>query len=247
MPGLKQSGRVWNKTITAFFERAGLRSIPADHSVFINTSRSLIVALYVDDLIILARTVAEMEPLKKALSEAFEMKDLGEAKYILGISIRRDRNQRTLSIDQEHYIKELLNASGLGSNQRASTPANGYANITKAEPDEPIIDVCEYQTLVGKLNWLARASRPDIAFITQKLSQFAHKPSVRHLGELDTYFSTSLTQQSSQSSIPERSSIGLLDMQTPTTLQTKLEDQPWDTSSRLPKDQLRGAVSFSAA
>jgi hypothetical protein len=182
MPGLKQSGRVWNKTITAFFERAGLRSIPADHSVFTNASRSLIVALYVDDLVILAPTVAEMEPLKKALSGTFEMKDLGEAKYILGISIRRDRSQRTLSINQGHYIKELLNASGVRSNQRVSTPANGYANIIKAEPDEPLTDVCGYQTLVGKLNWLARASRPDISFVIQKLSQFAHKPSVRHLG-----------------------------------------------------------------
>lgn len=182
MPGLKQSGRIWNKTITAFFEKAGLRSIPADHSVFTNTSRSIIVAIYVDDLIILARTVAEMEPLKKALSEAFEMKDLGEAKYVLGVSIRRDRSQRTLAMDQEHYIRELVSASGPRLDHRASTPANGYANITKAESDEPLVDVCEYQTLVGKLNWLARTSRPDIAFVTQKLSQFAHKPSVRHLG-----------------------------------------------------------------
>jgi len=45
MPGLKQSGRIWNKKITAFFEQLDLRAIQADHSIFTNRDRSVIVAL----------------------------------------------------------------------------------------------------------------------------------------------------------------------------------------------------------
>ena len=177
MPGLKQSGRVWNKTITAFFEKFGLYSIPADQSVFVNEDRSLIVALYVDDLVILAPTVEEMQPLKQALKDRFEMKDLGEAKYLLGIRITRDRKEHTLAIDQKHYIAELV---GEGAIVRATTPVNGYANITRAEPSEAVVDVQKYQSQIGKLNWLTRATRPDIGFVTQRLSQFAHKPANRH-------------------------------------------------------------------
>jgi hypothetical protein len=45
----------------------------------------MIVTLWVDDLVILAQTVGETKPLKKALLEAFKIKDLGEAKYLFGI------------------------------------------------------------------------------------------------------------------------------------------------------------------
>jgi hypothetical protein len=108
IPGLKQSGRVWNKKITNFFEEQGLKSLPADHSVFVNVERTLIIALYVDDILLFAHTVEEIKPLKQALSSAFEMKDLGEAKVILGVNIKRNRVTKTITIDQEHYIKDLL-------------------------------------------------------------------------------------------------------------------------------------------
>jgi hypothetical protein len=98
MPGLKQSGRVWNKKITKFFETFGLRATQGDQSVFTTQDRSMTVALYVDDLLIIARTTAEIQRLKTALSDAFEMKDLGEVSYLLGMQITRDRTQRTLYI-----------------------------------------------------------------------------------------------------------------------------------------------------
>jgi len=53
--------------------------------------------------------------------------------------------------------------------------------LTKAEPKEPLTNENAYQMLIGKLNWLIRARRPDIAFVTQKLSQHAHKPTERHM------------------------------------------------------------------
>jgi hypothetical protein len=60
MPGLKQSGRVWNKRITAFFENYGLKSLLADYSVFTNKERILVVVLYVDDLLLFSSIVREI-------------------------------------------------------------------------------------------------------------------------------------------------------------------------------------------
>ena len=54
---------------------------------------------------------------------------------------------------------------------------SGSDNLTKARLEEPLADEKAYQTLIGKLNWLTRATRPDIAFATQKLSQHAHEAS----------------------------------------------------------------------
>jgi hypothetical protein len=130
IPGLKQSGRVWNKRITSFFEDYSLKSLPADHSVFANKERTLIVILYVDDLLLFLDIVREIQPLKEALSATFEMKDLGEAKYILGINIRRNRTEKTLMIDQEHYVRDLLREYGLDDRRSVTTPAEGYSNLT---------------------------------------------------------------------------------------------------------------------
>jgi hypothetical protein len=99
MPGLKQSGRVWNKRITSFFEDYSLKSLPADHSVFTNKERTLIIALYVDELLLFSSIVREIQLLKEALLVTFKMKDLGEGKYILGINITRNRAEKTLMID----------------------------------------------------------------------------------------------------------------------------------------------------
>lgn len=184
LPGLKQSGRVWNQTITAFFEEFGLLAIPADHSVFANKDYTLIVALYVDDLIILAKRIEEIIPLKARLTEKFEMKDLGEVKVILGIRVIRNRQERTIHLDQTHYIEETLKEHELDlqTSFSVSTPANGYDNLIAPLDNDSAADSREYQRLIGKLNWIVRATRPDIAFVTQKLSQFIQNPTIRHLG-----------------------------------------------------------------
>ena len=142
LPGLKQSGRVWNQKVVDFFERQGLRAMPADHSVFANEDRSLVVALYVDDLVIIVRTVTKMLPLKEALLEAFQMKDLGEVEHLLGMRITRDRARRTLMIDQKHYIQELVREHGTG--KTADVPASRYDNLVKLRPDESLADVTGY-------------------------------------------------------------------------------------------------------
>jgi hypothetical protein len=179
IPGLKQSGRVWNKTVVAFLEECGLTSIPADQSVFANADRTVVVALYVDDFILIAPTGGHIRSIKQGLASRFEMKDLGEAQYILGIRISRDRRNRSISIDQAHYVRELLDEEQIST--RAATPASGYDGLTPKGPQEPAANVEAYQRLLGKLNWLVRGTRLDIAFTVQKLSQFAHNPSMRHI------------------------------------------------------------------
>jgi hypothetical protein len=119
----------------------------------VNKERTLIVALYVDDLLLFAPTLKEIQPLKQALSATFEMKDLDEAKFVLGISITRDRAKRTLVIDQAHYVRDMLEEHSLDNSRTIATPADGYVNLVAKEPGEPATDIKEYQTLLGKLNW----------------------------------------------------------------------------------------------
>jgi hypothetical protein len=68
----------------------------------------VILTLYVDDILLAGNDVDMLDEVKQWLFKTFEMKDLGEASYILGIKIERDRVNRKLSLSQENYIDTLL-------------------------------------------------------------------------------------------------------------------------------------------
>jgi len=69
----------------------------------------LIVAVYVDDLMIVARTKGIIEDFKRSLIKRFDIKDLGEATDYLGIEIDRNREKGTLKISQRKYFEGVLN------------------------------------------------------------------------------------------------------------------------------------------
>jgi ribosomal protein L12E/L44/L45/RPP1/RPP2 len=66
------------------------------------------VIIYVDDLIILASNVSILKWLKSRLEDEFEMSDLEELHYCLGVEFERDRANRTITMNQSKYIEEVL-------------------------------------------------------------------------------------------------------------------------------------------
>jgi hypothetical protein len=62
----------------------------------------------VDDILLASNDLGLLHETKQFLSQNFEMKDLGEASYVIGIEIHRDRNQRILKLFQKAYIEKVL-------------------------------------------------------------------------------------------------------------------------------------------
>ena len=85
--GLKQSGRVWNTTFRTTLTSLGFARLSGDNSVFLNENSGVIIALYVDDLLIFSKEMKPLLDLKTELRKAYNMKDLGEADVCLGIQI----------------------------------------------------------------------------------------------------------------------------------------------------------------
>lgn len=73
LPGLKQSGRAWNRKLGKFLGSLGLVNLPGDQSIWVDQSRRAIVALYVDDMVIAAPTRAEVDHIKGALTAEYDM------------------------------------------------------------------------------------------------------------------------------------------------------------------------------
>jgi hypothetical protein len=184
--GLKQAGRAWYQKIHQVLIDLGFHSLHADTCVYVlhQSSTIMLLALYVDDLLLLSNSMDRLNTLKHDLSSRFSMTDLGEAQYILGIQIQRDRTARTLSISQREYISKLLEHTGMSDCRPAPTPLETGTTLTKADcPHPPTLDADfarRYQSAVGAIMYAMLGTRPDIAFAVTALSQFCSNPGQSH-------------------------------------------------------------------
>ena len=81
-----------------------------DHCLYFKKLNDIfiILVLYVDDMLIVSKSMDKINRLKDQMARTFDMKDLGAAKQILGIEIHRDRKNGKLSFSQEKYVEKIL-------------------------------------------------------------------------------------------------------------------------------------------
>ena len=107
---LKQAGRQWNKMLDKTMLKHGFKRIPADHCLYmrITLQGKSIVAVHTDDMAVGASTPSEMDSIIHDLRSTFDITDLGDIRWILGVEISRDRNNRTISLCQSTYIERII-------------------------------------------------------------------------------------------------------------------------------------------
>ena len=114
--GLKQSLRQWYKRFDKFMKDQKYKKSKYDHCVYLRRLQNgsyIYLLLYVDDMLIAAKSQVEIDRLKAQLSKEFKMKDLGEAKKILGMEINRDRERGKLWLSQKQYLQKVLQRFGI--------------------------------------------------------------------------------------------------------------------------------------
>ena len=101
--GLKQASRSWNIHFDHAIKSFGFDQNLDEPCVYKKANRNVVVflVLYVDDILLIRNDVGALSAVKVWLSHNFDMKDLGEASYILGIKLIRDRKNRMLGL----YLK----------------------------------------------------------------------------------------------------------------------------------------------
>ena len=180
--GLKQASRCWNRAFHNHMEQIGFRSCSADPCVYIRAENSVsIVAVYVDDLIILTSTQEEMDSVKADLEEKFRMKDMGLLHYCLGITIVQNGGHKCIWMHQNQYILGMLRRYGMADAKPSPTPADLSVKLVKCDDTSKSIDRVVYQSMVGSLLYVAMATRPDIAHAVGVVSKFSSNPTQAHL------------------------------------------------------------------
>ncbi|KAL0420261.1 UNVERIFIED_CONTAM: Retrovirus-related Pol polyprotein from transposon RE2 [Sesamum latifolium] len=108
--GLKQASRSWNTCFDEVIPGYNFIKNDYDPCIYKKVSGSSVayLVLYVDDILLIENDVKMLGDIKAWLSTQFSMKDIGEASYILGIKIYRDRSRRLLGLTQSSYIEKVL-------------------------------------------------------------------------------------------------------------------------------------------
>ena len=180
--GLKQSPRCWNTAFQEYMEVIQFKQSTADPCIYVKMTDAIaILAVYVDDLIVMASTLEEMQQIKETLKSRFQMKDLGKLHYCLGISIEQDEERKCLWIHQKQYILNMLEKYSLSNAKVVSTPADVSVQLKKDDGVSNKVDSVTYQSIIGSLLYAAIATCPDIAQAVGVVAKFSSSPNQSHL------------------------------------------------------------------
>ena len=185
--GLKQSSRQWylrfHDSITSF----GFEMIEEDHCVYVKRSKKnvLILSLYVDDILLAGNDMSSIVATKEWLSSQFEMKDMGEANYVLGVRIVRNREKKLISLSQETYIKKVLERFRMNNCKPIDTPVEKGLSLSvdqcpKNDKEKEQMSNVPYREAIGSLMYAMLCTRPDICFAVGLVSRYQSNPGPDH-------------------------------------------------------------------
>ncbi|KAK4702081.1 hypothetical protein P7C70_g4150, partial [Phenoliferia sp. Uapishka_3] len=133
--------------------------------------------MYVDDLLVGCQTEAEVDAIWEEIRNTWEISGSKKATEYLGMSIERDRVNRTLKLGQFKYCGDLPKRFELVGT--AKTPAT--TDVLSSSPEDDLCNQREFQSIVGAIAFPTLCTRPDATFAVNNVAQFAANPKMRHL------------------------------------------------------------------
>ena len=182
---LKQASKQWylkfSETITSFdfHENIVNRCICPK----ISGSKFIFFVLYVDDILLVANDLGILYEIKKFISKNFEMKDMGEAFYVIGISIFEKRSHGLLGLSHKAYIEKILekfnmNNCSIGIVLIQKRDKFSLMQCPKNDVERKQMESTPYAYVVSSFNLFA--TRPYISFVVGILSQDHSNPGIDH-------------------------------------------------------------------
>nr|GEZ45147.1 hypothetical protein [Tanacetum cinerariifolium] len=183
---LKKASRQWNKRLM-MKKKFGFTQNRDEPYVYLKASGSNItfLILYVDDILIMGNNIPMLQSVKSYLGRCFAMKDLGEAAYILGIKIYRDRSRRLIGLCQSAYIEKILKRYCMENSKRGSIPMQEKHKLSKSQGASTPVELKHIQNVpyalaVGSIMYAMRCTRLDVAFDQNVTSRFQQNPGDLH-------------------------------------------------------------------
>ncbi|GJZ12015.1 retrotransposon protein, putative, ty1-copia subclass [Tanacetum coccineum] len=182
--------KIWKMDVKITFlngylneEKFGFSQNRDEPCVYVKASESYVtfLILYVNDILIIENNIPMLQDVKSYLGRCFAMKDLGEAAYILGIKIYRDRSKRLIGLCQSAYIEKILKRFYMENSKRGTVPMQEKLKLSKSQGASTLAEIqrmqnIPYTSTVGSIMYVVRCTRPDVAFAQNITSRFQQNP-----------------------------------------------------------------------
>ncbi|KAJ9553607.1 hypothetical protein OSB04_017652 [Centaurea solstitialis] len=165
--GLKQASRSWNLHFDERIKEFGFAKSEFEPCVYTKFSGSIVtfLVLYVDDILLIGNDVPTLQSVKSWLSKCFQMKDLGEAAYILGIKIYRNRSKRLIGLSQSTYIDKVLKRFRMDESKKGFIPMQHGIVLSKTQcpvssQDQDRMKSVPYASAIGSIIYQQNPGEP---------------------------------------------------------------------------------------
>ena len=177
--GRKDAGRIFHQYLKDKLESIGFKQSVHDECVFYHGS--VVYVTYVDDSIIQGPDDEEIqEVLRKMKLAGLDYTIEGGIDDFLGVNIDR-REDGTINFTQPQLINSILDEVGLKSDSKTKDIPALSSRILKRHLNSPDFDGSfDYRSIVGKLNYLEKSTRPDISYQVHMCARFSANPKMEH-------------------------------------------------------------------
>ncbi len=158
-----------------------------DHAVYclIRGDNIILMAIHIDDSMITGTSPTLIDGIQEEIARIFKITMLGPLNWLLGMEVKWDHKNHTLSISQTTYIDSLLRKFRMTDCKSVLVPLDPTTQISREQCPNTPSDVADmqgvpYRELIGGLIWLSTATRPDLAFTVCVLSHFLDNPGRPH-------------------------------------------------------------------
>ncbi len=176
--GQKQAGRVWNNYMVTKLLDIGFEQSLVDECLFYKGD--IIFIVYTDDGIFMGKDDAQLTDIIKQLKAAkLDVEDQGHPADYVGVNIRKLRDG-TVEFSQRALIDNIINDANDDAKYTKPVPAKSSV-ILHAHKDSPDFEgAFGYRSMVGKLNYLAQTTRPDILYAVHQVAKYSSCPKKEH-------------------------------------------------------------------
>jgi hypothetical protein len=184
---LKQASRHWYLKFDKVVKKFGFVKNQVDNCIYIKIKGSMfiILVLCVDDILLASSDKNLLFATKGFLSSNFDMKDLLDASYVLGIEIHRDRTRGVISLSQKAYIEKVVKRYNM--HKCSVTPAPfmkgdklGIFQSPRNQLENDQKKLIPYALAIRSIMYAQVCTCPDLAFVTGLLGRFQSNPGMKH-------------------------------------------------------------------
>lgn len=175
---MKQAARSWNEEIKEILTDIGFHQSNADACLFSKRESDgwVYLLIYVDDMVMAARTGSSIDRIRAAIQQRVDIQDLGDIRHYLGMEVTRDE-RGVYHLCRSTYIRQVAHEFGLGESKASSVPISvGYGKAATDEDNGLLLTNTKYQQLLGSLLYVSVNTRPDVAAAVAILAQRTSQP-----------------------------------------------------------------------